>query len=93
MPKRTLAELAATALAHGLAPDTPALAVAAATQPQQQIIAGTIADIARKLEDASPEGPVLVMIGRALADAAQAGTAEGADAAPTQESRVSVQGV
>src|SRR5438552_3033285 len=89
MPKRTLAELAATALAHGLAPDTPALAVAAATQPQQQIIAGTIAAIARRLEDASPGGPVLGMIGRALADAAQAGTAEGADAPPT-ESRISV---
>ena len=54
---------------------------------------GNISVHARKLEDASPGGPVLVMIGPALADAAQAGTAEGANAAPTQESRISVQGV
>lgn len=70
MPKRTLAELAATAQARGLASDTPAVAVIAATQPGQEIIAGTISDIAAKLDAASSEHPVLVMIGRALAQAA-----------------------
>jgi len=67
MPKRTLAELAATAMAHGLAPDTPAVAVASATRPEQQVIGATIATIAERVAFAAPEGPVLVMIGRALA--------------------------
>jgi uroporphyrin-III C-methyltransferase/precorrin-2 dehydrogenase/sirohydrochlorin ferrochelatase len=69
MPKRSLAELAATAIAHGLAPDAPAVAIAAATQPSQTIVAGTIATIAARVDEAAPAGPMLVMIGRALADA------------------------
>jgi uroporphyrin-III C-methyltransferase/precorrin-2 dehydrogenase/sirohydrochlorin ferrochelatase len=69
MPKRALAELAATAQARGLSPDTPAVAVVAATRPEQEVIAGTVADIAARVEAASPERPVLVMIGRALAQA------------------------
>jgi len=92
MPKRTLAELAATAMARGLAPDTPAFAVANATQPQQQVIAGTTADIAVRLDEAAPEGPVLVMIGRALAEAAQPSAVDGAEAPPLQEGRVSARG-
>ena len=71
MPKRALAELAATAQARGLPADTPAIAVAAATRPEQEVIAATISDIASRLDDAAPEHPVLVMIGRALAQAAQ----------------------
>jgi uroporphyrin-III C-methyltransferase/precorrin-2 dehydrogenase/sirohydrochlorin ferrochelatase len=70
MPKRSLAELAATAQARGLPSHTPAIAVIAATQPDQEVISSTIADIAAKLEAAAPEHPVLVMIGRALAQAA-----------------------
>jgi uroporphyrin-III C-methyltransferase/precorrin-2 dehydrogenase/sirohydrochlorin ferrochelatase len=72
MPKKTLAELAAAAMAHGLAPDTPAIAVASATRPEQEAVHATIADIAARLGDAPLEGPVLVMIGRALTDAAVA---------------------
>jgi uroporphyrin-III C-methyltransferase/precorrin-2 dehydrogenase/sirohydrochlorin ferrochelatase len=68
MPRKTLTELAATALAHGLAPDTPAIAVADATRPEQTVIASTIAGIAARLDQAAPQGPVLVMIGRALSD-------------------------
>jgi uroporphyrin-III C-methyltransferase/precorrin-2 dehydrogenase/sirohydrochlorin ferrochelatase len=72
MPKRTLAELATTAMAHGLFPDTPAIAVASATRAEEQIIPATVATIAARLADAAPDGPVLVMIGRALAPALQA---------------------
>jgi uroporphyrin-III C-methyltransferase/precorrin-2 dehydrogenase/sirohydrochlorin ferrochelatase len=68
MPKKSLRELAAAAVAHGLAPDTPAIAVADATRPEQKVIAATIADIAARLDEAAPQGPVLVMIGRALAE-------------------------
>jgi uroporphyrin-III C-methyltransferase / precorrin-2 dehydrogenase / sirohydrochlorin ferrochelatase len=68
MPKRTLAELAATAMARGLAPDTPAIGVADATRPEQQVITATIADIASRLDEAAIDGPVLVLVGRALAE-------------------------
>jgi uroporphyrin-III C-methyltransferase / precorrin-2 dehydrogenase / sirohydrochlorin ferrochelatase len=61
MPRRTLAELAAIAIARGLAPATPAVAVVSATRPDE-------ADIADRLKAAACEGPLLVMIGRALAE-------------------------
>jgi uroporphyrin-III C-methyltransferase / precorrin-2 dehydrogenase / sirohydrochlorin ferrochelatase len=83
MPGKTLAELAETAIAHGLSPSTPTIAVAAATRPDEKVITGTIADIADRLRDASPSGPLLVMIGRALAQAADA-TVE-AEAAASDE--------
>jgi uroporphyrin-III C-methyltransferase/precorrin-2 dehydrogenase/sirohydrochlorin ferrochelatase len=70
MPKKILSELSATAIARGLPADTPATAVIAATRPDQIVITGTIANIAERLEAAAPDGPVLVMIGRALAAAA-----------------------
>ena len=44
MPKRTLRELTARAIAAGLDPATPAVAVANATRPDETIIAGTIAE-------------------------------------------------
>jgi len=70
MPSKTIRELADTAIAHGLASDTPTIAVASATRPEQEVIAGTIGDIADRLQQAAPTGPLLVMIGHALADAA-----------------------
>jgi uroporphyrin-III C-methyltransferase/precorrin-2 dehydrogenase/sirohydrochlorin ferrochelatase len=85
MPKRTLAELAAAALAHGLAPDTPAIAVASATRPDEQVISATIATIAAKLADAAPAGPVLVMIGHALGAARSASCNAEADEPPQPE--------
>ena len=66
MPKRTLAELSAAAIAHGLDPATPAVAVAGVTRGDEAIIVGTLADIATRLDDTASEGPVLVLIGRAL---------------------------
>jgi uroporphyrin-III C-methyltransferase / precorrin-2 dehydrogenase / sirohydrochlorin ferrochelatase len=72
MPKRTLAELAATALAHGIVPETPAIAVASAARPDEQVISATIATIAAKLADVAPTGPVIVMIGHALSAALEA---------------------
>jgi uroporphyrin-III C-methyltransferase/precorrin-2 dehydrogenase/sirohydrochlorin ferrochelatase len=67
MPKKTLRELSVRAIAAGLDPATPAVAVAHATRPDETIIAGTIADIAERIEAVAPGGPVLVMIGTVLA--------------------------
>src|SRR5215208_768497 len=75
MPKKILSELSAIAIARGLATGTPAIAVTAATRPDQTVITGTIADIAERLHAAAPEGPLLLMIGRALT------AADNADAA------------
>ncbi len=69
MPKRTLAALAERAMAAGLEPDTPALAIARATRRDQQVVRGTISDIAERVEQAALPGPLLVMIGSVLEDA------------------------
>jgi len=69
MPKKTLRELAQRAIARGLTPATPAVAIANATRPDEKIVAGTIADIADRLEAEAPDGPLLVMVGKVLAEA------------------------
>ena len=69
MPKKTLRELSARAIAQGLDPSTPAVAVANATRPDETIVAATIGDIAERIEAIALDGPVLVMIGRVLASA------------------------
>ena len=72
MPRRTLAEFAAQALAHGLAPATPAAAIASATRPEQVHVTGTIADIAALAETLPAGAPVIVVIGRVARHAAGA---------------------
>jgi uroporphyrin-III C-methyltransferase/precorrin-2 dehydrogenase/sirohydrochlorin ferrochelatase len=64
MAKKTIGELAARAIASGLSPDTPAVAVAAATRPQETVIVDTVSNIGAKLSGSSLPGPVLVFIGR-----------------------------
>jgi uroporphyrin-III C-methyltransferase/precorrin-2 dehydrogenase/sirohydrochlorin ferrochelatase len=66
MPVRTLSALAARAVAAGLDPATPALAIARATRPDQAVVAATIAELPARLRDARLLGPVLVMLGHAL---------------------------
>jgi uroporphyrin-III C-methyltransferase/precorrin-2 dehydrogenase/sirohydrochlorin ferrochelatase len=83
MPKKTLRDLSARAVSEGLDPATPAVAVANATRPDEMIVAATILDIADQVEAAAPEGPLLVMIGKALAEAAVSTGAVPAEA-PTQ---------
>jgi uroporphyrin-III C-methyltransferase/precorrin-2 dehydrogenase/sirohydrochlorin ferrochelatase len=63
MPTKTLAVLVEKALARGLDPGTPALAVARATRPDEIVIADTIAALPRCVAEAQPGGPLLVMIG------------------------------
>jgi uroporphyrin-III C-methyltransferase/precorrin-2 dehydrogenase/sirohydrochlorin ferrochelatase len=63
MPTRTLAAFVRTALEKGLDPDTPAIAIASATRPEQTTLQDRIADLPQRLSQAAPRGPVLVMIG------------------------------
>jgi uroporphyrin-III C-methyltransferase/precorrin-2 dehydrogenase/sirohydrochlorin ferrochelatase len=67
MPRRTLAALAEMAIAHGLDPATPAVAVLRATRPDQKIISAPIERLPLLLRDAPLDGPVLVLIGRLFA--------------------------
>jgi uroporphyrin-III C-methyltransferase/precorrin-2 dehydrogenase/sirohydrochlorin ferrochelatase len=69
MPTRTLAELVAKAVAEGLDPETPAVAVARATRPDQRAVHAPIGELARRLAAASMPGPVLVMLGKTIARA------------------------
>jgi len=68
MPTKTLPELVANAVQAGLDPATPAVAVERATRADERVIAATIADLPARLAAEALTGPVIVMIGRALAD-------------------------
>ena len=68
MPARTLPELVATAVAAGLDPATPAVAVERATRADERVVAATIAELPARLAAAPPSGPLVVMIGRVFAD-------------------------
>jgi len=68
MPAKTLPELAAKALAAGLDPAMPAVAVARATRADERTIAGSIGNLPALLPlQAMPE-PIVVLIGRVFAD-------------------------
>ena len=56
--------------AGGLAPDTPAAAVYRASWPDEQVVRGTVADLARKVEEAGFRRQSLILVGRALAASA-----------------------
>jgi uroporphyrin-III C-methyltransferase/precorrin-2 dehydrogenase/sirohydrochlorin ferrochelatase len=76
MPVRTLGALVEKAVGQGLDPSTPAVAVARATRPDQEVVASTIADLPARLARADLKGPVLVMLGHVFAGqlSAQAAT-------------------
>jgi uroporphyrin-III C-methyltransferase / precorrin-2 dehydrogenase / sirohydrochlorin ferrochelatase len=67
MPTRTLAALVQRALAKGLDPATPALAISRATRPDQQAVAARIADLPNCLARAGLPSPLLVVLGRVAA--------------------------
>jgi uroporphyrin-III C-methyltransferase/precorrin-2 dehydrogenase/sirohydrochlorin ferrochelatase len=68
MPTKTLPGLVAKALAAGLNPAMPAVAVAQATRADERSIAGSIAELPALLAAAAMPGPVVVMIGRVFAE-------------------------
>jgi uroporphyrin-III C-methyltransferase/precorrin-2 dehydrogenase/sirohydrochlorin ferrochelatase len=64
MPRATLAEFASSAIAAGLAPDTPAAAIASATLRGQSHVAGTLSTIAALAGSLPAGAPVTVILGR-----------------------------
>jgi len=68
MGNRTLPELSKRLIAEGADPATPAFLIERASTPEQRIIAGTIGDLPGKVAQEKLEGPVLLLIGAALAE-------------------------
>lgn len=87
MPTKTLPELVAKAVQAGLDPATPAVAVERATRADERVIAATIAELPARLAAEAPSGPVVVMIGRALAQYVEAATRQNAAAAAVSAAR------
>ncbi len=63
MPRRTLPQFVRMALAKGLDPATPAVAVAAATLPDQRHIGAPIIDLVTATSELPPGAPMVVIIG------------------------------
>ena len=77
MPVKTLPELVNHAVEVGLDPQTPAVAVERATRPDERIIAATIAELPARLAAGPPSGPVVVIIGRVLAEYVESAATKG----------------
>jgi len=60
-------EIAQELIRHGRSPQTPAMAVRWATRPDQQTIAGTLADLPGRLEAAHMKPPATIVIGEVVA--------------------------
>lgn len=69
MARATLPGFREKAIAAGLDPQTPAVAVLAATRPDELRIAATIETLPERLAELSATGPVLVLLGRAFGSA------------------------
>lgn len=66
MARATLAGFRDKAIAAGLDPATPAVAVQSATRPDEVRLAATIATLPERLGELPSSGPLLVMVGQAL---------------------------
>jgi uroporphyrin-III C-methyltransferase/precorrin-2 dehydrogenase/sirohydrochlorin ferrochelatase len=70
MPRKTLAQLVANAIAAGLDPATPARAIASATRADQVEVSGCVAEIPILAASLPAGAPVTVLIGWAMREAA-----------------------
>lgn len=87
MPRHTLSELVACLIPAGIDPATPAVAVFAATRPEERTVRATIATLVAAVDRAVEEGasgPCIVLYGHALSVAL---ADEGQDGAPAEEAR------
>ena len=73
MPQRTWGELAGKAMAAGLDPATPAIALFSATRPEERQVPATVGTLQAALEAAVADGatgPCLILFGHAIGEAA-----------------------
>ncbi|MBN9446138.1 MAG: uroporphyrinogen-III C-methyltransferase, partial [Bosea sp.] len=72
MARATLAAFRNGALAAGIDPATPAIAIFGATRPDEARVSGTVTDLPERLGELPSKGPVLVIIGHAMGAAVSA---------------------
>jgi uroporphyrinogen III methyltransferase/synthase len=77
MAAHWLAENLQRLIAQGREPSTPAAYVAAATTPEQRVISGTLADLAKRVASDSRSDPALVIVGDVVALRERIGWFEG----------------
>jgi uroporphyrin-III C-methyltransferase / precorrin-2 dehydrogenase / sirohydrochlorin ferrochelatase len=66
MPTRTLEEFSQRAMAAGLDPATPAIAIRNATRKDETTIRATLEQLPKEISTVPGKGPLLVLIGQAL---------------------------
>jgi uroporphyrin-III C-methyltransferase/precorrin-2 dehydrogenase/sirohydrochlorin ferrochelatase len=66
MPRATLEQFVARAVKQGLAPNTPAAAIASATEPGQQQVFGEMADLPTLAAGLDPDSPMIIILGQVL---------------------------
>jgi uroporphyrin-III C-methyltransferase/precorrin-2 dehydrogenase/sirohydrochlorin ferrochelatase len=72
MPRRNLAQFVASAIDAGLPGETPSVAIASATRPDQHHIGAPLRELPAAVEASAPlTGPLLVLFGAALQRVAQ----------------------
>lgn len=79
----TIAEIAAQLMAHGLSAATPCLAISQGTTPRERRLCARLADLPAMARDADFDGPVLFVIGKVAAMAAEWSAVE--DAGVTEQ--------
>ncbi len=67
MASRSLAANLARLVAHGRPAATPAAWIAAATRPDQEVVVGTLADLAARVDPRAGGAPALVIVGEVVA--------------------------
>lgn len=72
MPRKTLGDFVRKALARGLDPATPAVAIASATLPCEVAVRGTFANIRAAVETLPAGAPVILIVGWVARDLAAA---------------------
>jgi len=67
MGRGGLKEILEQLVAHGMATDMPAALVANATLENQQVVQGTVSDLAERVVAADVTGPTITLVGEVVA--------------------------
>ncbi|NVO00551.1 MAG: uroporphyrinogen-III C-methyltransferase [Geobacteraceae bacterium] len=66
MGVKNLPQITSSLLEHGRAPDTPVALVRWGTRPEQQVLEGTLSDIAEKARKAAFKAPAITIVGEVV---------------------------
>jgi uroporphyrinogen III methyltransferase/synthase len=63
---KNLPQIAENLLAHGRSPQTPVALIRWGTRPEQEVLVGTLSDIAQKAKEASFRAPAITVVGEVV---------------------------